>query len=152
VVVEAEHATRANLAEQDLKEEIELLEAVLESFTPLVGDTPLLAGLAYCQHRDWTCSSGPPSLEQLSELLHQIRHLGQLERLHLDGNEAASFDAPLYDLPASIGDGRFELSVSSDKDHRLFVFQSSSFDHAPEIFLSKSAGCPTCRFMSLSFL
>jgi len=73
----------------------------------------------------------------------------QLERLHLDGNEAASFDAPLYDLPASIGDGRFELSVSSDKDHRLFVFQSSSFDHAPEIFLSKSAGCPTCRFMSL---
>ena len=73
----------------------------------------------------------------------------QLERLHLNGNEAASFDAPLYDLPTSIGDGRFELSVSSDKDHRLFAFQSSSFDHAPEIFLSKSAGCPTCRFMSL---
>jgi dipeptidyl aminopeptidase/acylaminoacyl peptidase len=72
----------------------------------------------------------------------------QLERLHLNGNEAASFDAPLYDLPASIGDGRFELSVSSDKDHRLFAFQSSSFDNAPEIFLSKSTGCPTCRFMS----
>jgi dipeptidyl aminopeptidase/acylaminoacyl peptidase len=74
----------------------------------------------------------------------------QLERLRLHGNEAASFDAPLYDLPASVGDGRFELSVSSDKDHRLFAFQSSSFDHAPEIFLSSSADCPTCRFMSLS--
>jgi dipeptidyl aminopeptidase/acylaminoacyl peptidase len=73
----------------------------------------------------------------------------QLELLHLHGNDAASFDPPLYDLPASIGDGRFELSVSSDKDHRLFAFVSSSFDHAPEIFLSKSAGCPTCRFMSL---
>lgn len=89
-VVEAEHAGRANLAEQDLKEEIELLEAVLESFTPLVGDTPLLAGLSYCQHRDWTARGGPLQQEGLGELLHQIRHLGQLERLHLWGRTTSA--------------------------------------------------------------
>jgi len=73
----------------------------------------------------------------------------QLARLDL-GGAAARFDAPFFDQPATVGDGRFELSVSSNKGHTLFAFRSSSFDHAPEIYVAGSTGCPTCRFMSSS--
>ncbi|MGB9407441.1 MAG: S9 family peptidase [Terracidiphilus sp.] len=62
----------------------------------------------------------------------------QLARLDLHGNEAASFDPPLYDIPASVGDGRMEMSLSSSREHDLFVFQASSFDQPPEIFLTHS--------------
>jgi len=73
----------------------------------------------------------------------------QLARLDLGGpaGAPASFDEPFYDLPTTIGDGRFELSVSSNREHTLFAFHASSFDHPPEIFLARSTGCPTCRFM-----
>jgi dipeptidyl aminopeptidase/acylaminoacyl peptidase len=74
----------------------------------------------------------------------------QLARLILHSGEAASFDSPFYDQPSIIGDGRFELSVSATKDHKLFAFHASSFDHAPELFLAHSDGCSTCRFLSTS--
>jgi dipeptidyl aminopeptidase/acylaminoacyl peptidase len=72
----------------------------------------------------------------------------QLARLTLHGGEAASFDPPLYDLPAAVGDGRMEMSLSATADHKLFAFFSSSFDHAPEIYLQALDGCPVCKFMS----
>jgi dipeptidyl aminopeptidase/acylaminoacyl peptidase len=72
----------------------------------------------------------------------------QLARLTLHGSEAASFDPPFYDLPTTVGDGRFEMSVSATRDHKQFAFVASSFNHPPEIFLQVSDGCPTCRFMS----
>ena len=72
----------------------------------------------------------------------------QLARLTLHGGEPATFDVPFYDHPATIGDGRFEMSVSTTGDHKRFAFVASSFDHAPEVFIQGSDGCPTCRFMS----
>ena len=53
-------------------------------------------------------------------------------------NSIASFGAPLYDLPATIGDGRFEMSVSATRDHTLFAFVASSFDTPPEIYLART--------------
>ncbi len=61
----------------------------------------------------------------------------QLARLTLDGN-AASFDRPFYNLPAMIGDGRFESSVSATRDHTLFAFVASSFDRPREIYLART--------------
>ena len=43
---------------------------------------------------------------------------------------------PLITLPASIGDGRLELSLSLTKVGSA-AFVSTSFDHAPEVYLSK---------------
>jgi dipeptidyl aminopeptidase/acylaminoacyl peptidase len=63
----------------------------------------------------------------------------QLARLTLHGNQTASFDPPLYDLPATIGDGRLEMSVSATRDHKQFAFTASSFDYPAEIFLVRAA-------------
>jgi len=54
-------------------------------------------------------------------------------------NSIASFGAPLYDLPATIGDGRLEMGVSATRDHSLFAFVASSFDNPPEIYLARAA-------------
>ncbi len=60
----------------------------------------------------------------------------QLARLELHGSGAASFDEPFYSVPATIGDGRFEMSVSATGNHKQFVFAANSFDRAPEIYLA----------------
>ncbi len=72
----------------------------------------------------------------------------QLAWLTLHEGGAASFDAPFYDQPATIGDGRLEMGVSATRDRTEFAFVASSFEHAPEVFLQHSDGCPTCRFMN----
>jgi dipeptidyl aminopeptidase/acylaminoacyl peptidase len=84
----------------------------------------------------------------------------QLVQLNIEGgaelatssgaSPVTSFGKPIFSVPGSVGDGRMELSLSSSSNHALFVFHASTFDHAPEIFLSKRSGCPTCRFMSYS--
>jgi dipeptidyl aminopeptidase/acylaminoacyl peptidase len=63
----------------------------------------------------------------------------QLERMKLEGDRvsesvATSFGNPIFSIPASVGDGRMELSLSSTSDHSLFVFQVNSYNTAPEIF------------------
>jgi dipeptidyl aminopeptidase/acylaminoacyl peptidase len=79
----------------------------------------------------------------------------RLVRMKLEGDRisesvATSFGSPIFSFPGIVGDGRMELSLSSSADHSLFVFHASTFSDAPEIFLSKQSGCPTCRFMSYS--
>jgi dipeptidyl aminopeptidase/acylaminoacyl peptidase len=59
-------------------------------------------------------------------------------------------ESTIFHIPASIGDGRMEFSLSTTHDHSLFVFNASTFNDPPEIFLSRMTGCPTCRFMSTS--
>jgi dipeptidyl aminopeptidase/acylaminoacyl peptidase len=44
---------------------------------------------------------------------------------------------PVYSLPASVGDGRMEMSVSATADHKLFVFHASSFDRPVEIYAAQ---------------
>jgi dipeptidyl aminopeptidase/acylaminoacyl peptidase len=58
--------------------------------------------------------------------------------LHDDKAEADAPDATVYSLPASVGDGRMEMSLSATADHKLFVFHASSFDRAPEIYLVRT--------------
>ena len=45
-------------------------------------------------------------------------------------------EKPLFTLPASIGDGRLELSLSIAKNSTA-AFVQTSFDHAPEVYISK---------------
>jgi dipeptidyl aminopeptidase/acylaminoacyl peptidase len=61
----------------------------------------------------------------------------QLARLTLWGGRTSSFDAQPFSLPSTIGDGRFEMSVSATRDHQQFAFVASSFDHPQEIFLAR---------------
>jgi dipeptidyl aminopeptidase/acylaminoacyl peptidase len=66
----------------------------------------------------------------------------QLIRLHLSGDKAgrgvtATFGAPVFSIPGSVGDGRMELSLSSTADRSAFVFRASTFDHAVEVYEAK---------------
>jgi dipeptidyl aminopeptidase/acylaminoacyl peptidase len=61
----------------------------------------------------------------------------QLARLTLYGGRTSNFDAGFYSLPSTIGDGRFEMSVSATRDHQQFAFVASSFDHPQEIYLAR---------------
>jgi dipeptidyl aminopeptidase/acylaminoacyl peptidase len=47
----------------------------------------------------------------------------------------ASYD-PVFSIPASVGDGRMELSLSSTADHSLFVFRASTFNRPVEIYVA----------------
>jgi dipeptidyl aminopeptidase/acylaminoacyl peptidase len=58
----------------------------------------------------------------------------QLIRLHLQGDGAVSFGAPIFSIPGTVGDGRMSLSLSSTADHGLFVFRASTFEHPMEIY------------------
>jgi dipeptidyl aminopeptidase/acylaminoacyl peptidase len=66
----------------------------------------------------------------------------QLIRLHIDVDIAAktittTFDPPIFSIPASVGDGRMEMSLSASADHSLFVYKSSTFDHPEEFYAAK---------------
>jgi dipeptidyl aminopeptidase/acylaminoacyl peptidase len=79
----------------------------------------------------------------------------QLARLYLsdgpaDASVTASFDAPLYDIPATVGDGRLVMSLSSTGNHARFAFVASSFDHPPEIYLARADDKPATRLSSLT--
>jgi dipeptidyl aminopeptidase/acylaminoacyl peptidase len=43
-------------------------------------------------------------------------------------------NAPIFNIPEAVGDGRLEMSLSGTADRGLYVFNASSFDHAPEIY------------------
>jgi dipeptidyl aminopeptidase/acylaminoacyl peptidase len=69
----------------------------------------------------------------------------QLVRLRLQGDRTAesistSFSTPVYSFPATVGDGRLHLSLSSTKDRSIFVFNANSFDHPMEVFAVHASG------------
>ncbi len=81
----------------------------------------------------------------------------QLVRIRLQGDRTASSLAvsvtpPLYSIPASVGDGRMSLSLSSTKDHSTFVFNASSFDHPTEIYSVSAGGSPVTELAGLKQL
>jgi dipeptidyl aminopeptidase/acylaminoacyl peptidase len=62
----------------------------------------------------------------------------QLVRLGVLRDDRTSENgAPVFSIPGTVGDGRFELSLSSTADRSLFVFESSSFEHPPEIYAAR---------------
>jgi dipeptidyl aminopeptidase/acylaminoacyl peptidase len=66
----------------------------------------------------------------------------QLILLRLHGGAGCAMHAgvhgPVYSIPASVGDGRMEMSVSATADHSLFVFLASSFDRPMEVYAAKT--------------
>jgi dipeptidyl aminopeptidase/acylaminoacyl peptidase len=68
----------------------------------------------------------------------------RLVRIRLQGDRAsqslaASFAAPLFAFPGSVGIGAFDRSLAVSADRSLFVFQASTFNQPPEIFAAGPA-------------
>jgi len=65
----------------------------------------------------------------------------QLVRYRLSEKAAdgsVRIDAPLYSIPATVSDGRLEMSLSATTDRSLLVFRASTFEHPAEIYLLNS--------------
>jgi dipeptidyl aminopeptidase/acylaminoacyl peptidase len=54
--------------------------------------------------------------------------------LQITGNNSCVHS--VFSVPGLVGDGRMEMSLSSTRNHELFAFVASSFDHPPEIYLA----------------
>ena len=78
----------------------------------------------------------------------------QLILLRTNGDAGCAKDAgirgPVYSIPSSVGDGRFEMSVSATADHSLFVFEASNFDHPMEVYAAKADAAMTACAGSLT--
>jgi dipeptidyl aminopeptidase/acylaminoacyl peptidase len=62
-----------------------------------------------------------------------------------ESNLSVNAESTIFHIPANIGDGRMEFSLSSTADHSLFVFQASTFNDAPEIFSARTVAPPMSR-------
>jgi dipeptidyl aminopeptidase/acylaminoacyl peptidase len=67
----------------------------------------------------------------------------QLVQMTLDGSRTGdgkvSFQAPVFTIPGSVGDGRFHMSLSSTADHSVFVFSASNYEKPVEIYAARPA-------------
>jgi dipeptidyl aminopeptidase/acylaminoacyl peptidase len=61
----------------------------------------------------------------------------QLVRLGVQPDGTSENGAPVFSIPGTVGDGRFEGSLSSTADRSLFVFAESSFENPPEIYAAR---------------
>jgi dipeptidyl aminopeptidase/acylaminoacyl peptidase len=66
----------------------------------------------------------------------------QLILLRLHGEEACTMHAgvhgPVYSIPATVTDGRMEMSLSATEDHSLFIFRASTYDKPTEIYAART--------------
>jgi dipeptidyl aminopeptidase/acylaminoacyl peptidase len=77
-----------------------------------------------------------------SELAQANSQLVRL-RLRSDGESAGEAFESVYSAEGTVSDGREEMNFSSTADRSLFVFEKSSFDHAPEIFALRNTSFAT---------
>jgi dipeptidyl aminopeptidase/acylaminoacyl peptidase len=63
--------------------------------------------------------------------------------LHDGSNLSMNSVSAIFHIPASIGDGRMEMSLSGTADRSHFVFIASSFDTAPEIYIAEAIQPPS---------
>ena len=63
----------------------------------------------------------------------------QLSVIGQPGQRIAIFQ-PVYSIPATVGDGHLKMSLSTTKDHSIFVFNANSFEHPMEIYAAKVGG------------
>jgi dipeptidyl aminopeptidase/acylaminoacyl peptidase len=66
----------------------------------------------------------------------------QLIRLHLEvdpesQNVTKTVGSPIFSVPARVGDGRLEMSLSSTADRSRLVYRASAFDHPEEIYMAR---------------
>jgi dipeptidyl aminopeptidase/acylaminoacyl peptidase len=76
----------------------------------------------------------------------------QLVRMSIVGDKSSdgvssTFAEPVFNIPATVGDGLFSRSLSATAGHTLFVFTASSFDVAPDMF-GAVTGRPTVTSLS----
>jgi dipeptidyl aminopeptidase/acylaminoacyl peptidase len=66
----------------------------------------------------------------------------QLVLLRLHASRSCTFGAgvhgPVFSIPATVTDGRAEMSLSAGAGHNLFVFKASSFDRPEEIYAARA--------------
>jgi dipeptidyl aminopeptidase/acylaminoacyl peptidase len=67
----------------------------------------------------------------------------RLVRLPVNASEDPTVADPVFTYPGGVGDGRFELSLSTTANHSLFVFRASTFDRPLEIYAAKTSGKPS---------
>jgi dipeptidyl aminopeptidase/acylaminoacyl peptidase len=68
----------------------------------------------------------------------------ELVKLKISGDLAGpgvtgSIGKPIFAFPGSTADGRFQLSLSTTRDHSLFVFHASTFDKPAEIYAAHAS-------------
>jgi dipeptidyl aminopeptidase/acylaminoacyl peptidase len=56
--------------------------------------------------------------------------------------DPATIGPPVFSIPGSVGAGVFAQSLSVTADRSLFVFQASSFEKPPEIYMATSRAAP----------
>jgi dipeptidyl aminopeptidase/acylaminoacyl peptidase len=66
--------------------------------------------------------------------------------------QGTHISAPIYSVPASVGDGRMKMSVSATKDRSTFVFNANSFEHPMEVYSVKAGGEPVTSLAGLKQL
>ena len=80
----------------------------------------------------------------------------RLVRFRLDSaRSSASEESIAFSIPASVGDGRFDLSLSATADHSTYVFNASAFDTPAEVYAShfgQPAGQSASAFPGLTQL
>jgi len=67
-------------------------------------------------------------------------HAGGNSQLAVMDPSNGEVSAPVYSVPASLGDGRMSMSLSATKDDSTFVFNASSLEHPSEIYAAKVGG------------
>jgi dipeptidyl aminopeptidase/acylaminoacyl peptidase len=72
----------------------------------------------------------------------------QLVSLQLHGDRAESGE-PIFSVPATVGDGRMQLSLSATANFSTFVFQASSLQHPAELFAAKTGQSPATEISGL---
>ena len=75
----------------------------------------------------------------------------RLVEVHTADTET-SFSTPVFSIPASVGDGRMAMSLSSTKDRSTFVFNANSFEHPMEVYAAKVGGETATSFAGLKQL
>jgi dipeptidyl aminopeptidase/acylaminoacyl peptidase len=63
--------------------------------------------------------------------------------------QGMAVSVPLYSIPASVGDGRMSMSLSSTQDRSTFVFHANSLEHPMEAYAVKVGGEPVTSLAGL---
>jgi dipeptidyl aminopeptidase/acylaminoacyl peptidase len=78
----------------------------------------------------------------------------QLVRMQIVGDKTAdavstTFTQPVFNIPATVGDGLFSRGLTTTSDHSLFVFSASTFDSAPEFYGARTGSATATSLESL---
>src|ERR1017187_4914399 len=75
--------------------------------------------------------------------------------LHSEGtgdSVTTTFEPPVFSIPGNVGDGRFEMSLSSTADRSLFVLHAGTFDHPEEIYAARPGHATTSGLQGITQL